>query len=352
MAQGRRYAGMYSKLSREKVLEAAIRHYHHGESLGAIGEGLGISGSYLGRLLKAAQERGDIRVHIASRTETEMAAELLRRYPALRRAEVVPRGETPEATARAIGMLAGSWLDSEIETDEERDPKQVWNVAIGGAWPHRFLVQEVGPHPNRVSVGPTALTPASGRMDRWSAPVLATWLAQRLDALTPGDRGPVPGERTGFLYDLTADPPRSSLAALRDWYAELGERPGYREMLAFWSRCDVVFVSAVGVDHAYKDVVDRLGVLGLNIDEMKARGAVALVANQFVNAAGELVPLADGVPSYEPAIPVDTIKKIARRELGWVALDAWGERAGGVLTALAGKLANMVMTDTSGARPI
>lgn len=347
MEKNRRFAGMNSKVSREQVLQAARRHFHHGESLGALAEGLGISPSHLGRLLKAAQDRGDIRVHIAARVETELSAELLRRYPGLRRADVVPRGETPEATARAIGGLAGAWLETEIETDEEREPKRIRNVAIGGAWPHRFLLQEIAPHPNRISVGPTALTPSAGRMDRWTAPVLAAWLAQRLDALTPGDRGAVRGERTGFLYNLTVDPPRSSLSALRDWYAELNERQEYGEMLGFWSRCDAVFVSVVGVDYIYKDVEQRLAALGLSAGEMKARGAVALVANQFVDGQGNLVPLADGVPTYEPAIPVDTLRAISRgigREPGWVVLDAWGRPAACTTSILNTHLANYIIS--------
>ncbi len=335
-------------MTRDQVLQAAVRHFHHGESVGSLAGNLGISPAHLGRLLKAAQERGDIRVHVRTRMETDLAAELLRRYPSLRRAEVVPSTGSPEATARAIGGLAGSWLDVEIETDEEREPKKIWNVAIGGAWPHRFLVDEVGPHPNRISVGPTALTPSMGRMDRWTAPVLASWLAQRLDALTPGDRGPGSEPRTGFLYNYTVDPPRSSLAALRDWYGELAERPGYREMLDFWARCDVVFVSVVGVDWIYDDVKNRLLALGTSLGELKERGAVAVVANQFIDKDGNLVPLAEGVPSYEPAIPVETLRALSQgvgQEQGWVVLDAWGKPGAAAVGLANSGLASALLAD-------
>lgn len=293
-------AGLASRISRRQVLDAARRYYDVGETQAEIAKDLGISASYLARLLKQAKDSGWVRVFIDTDRELELAAAIKAKYPHLRHVEVVPSGPTPEATARDIATAQAEWFNNLLDEDEERDEPMIKKVAIGGAWTHRLMVEQVVRRRNRVSVGPTALTPFRGKVARWNATTVATELALRLGALEPGQPGPEDPSRKGYLYNMSVDPPTDSLAALRDWFAQLQERPEYQEMLGFWSTCDVVFVSAVGIDHVYEDVRERLGKLGLSVEAMKERGAVAVMGNRFVDAQARTVPLAEGMVSYEP----------------------------------------------------
>lgn len=179
-------AGPSSRISRRKILEAARRFYLHGETQTAIAEDLGVSNSYLARLLKDAREQGWVKIIVDADRETELAAALMAKYPHLVHCEVVPSGPTPESTARAIGTAMAMWLDDLLDRDEESGDPQIWNVAIGGAWPHQFMVDQLVRRRNRISVGPTALTPNPGRMERHTAPMLAAKLADRWGALTAG----------------------------------------------------------------------------------------------------------------------------------------------------------------------
>lgn len=118
----------------------------------------------------------------------------------------------------------------------------------------------------------------------------------------------------------------------------------------FWDRCDLVFVGMIGVDSAYHDVRKRLADLGLSVDSMKERGAVALIANQFVDAEGKLVPLAEGVPSYEPSIPVELLME--RAESRQIVVDAWGEPSFGALPLLHEGIGDVLWADAAAAEHV
>lgn len=351
-------AGPSSRVARRDVLEAARRYYDAGETQAEIAKDLGISPSYLARLLKQAKDNGWVRVFIDTDREMELAAAIKEKYPHLRHVEVVPSGPTPEATARAIATAQAEWFNQLLDEDEASEKPKVWNVAIGGAWTHRLMVEQVVRRKNRISVGPTALTPFRGKVARWTPTTVATELALRLGALEPGQSGLAAASRTGYFYNLSVDPPTGSLSALRDWFAELRLRREYQEVAAFWDRCDVMFASAVGIDHLYQDARERLGVLGLSIEALKERGAVAVVANQFIDANGAPVPLSEHLDSLEPTFPFGRAAATPDRWCqGWRTLDLWGQlnssiEFGAALVAANGLFADSVtagaMTDEGG----
>ncbi|MBI4438191.1 hypothetical protein HY631_04535 [Candidatus Uhrbacteria bacterium] len=346
-------AGPSSRIPRRKVLEAARRFYLHGETQTAIAADLGVSNSYLARLLKDAREQGWVKIIVDSDRETELAAALMAKYPHLVHCEVVPTGSTPEDTARAIGTAMANWFDELLDRDEESADPQVRKVAIGGAWPHQFMVDAVVRRRNRVSVGPTALTPSPARMDRYTAPVVAAKLADRLGALGAGSATPPGSSRTGFLYSPTFKPPRDSLPALQRFFEDIKKDPDYRAMLDFWMDVDVAFLSVVAPQWRYSDVHDRLSALGLSTQNLIDRGATAVVANRFLDGNGRDVPLAEGVPSYEVAMPTEAIRAVMERHAasggrrGFVVLDAWGEPGVGGRTLLQAGVVNILLCDAS-----
>ncbi len=342
-------AGPSSKLSRRQILEAAHRHFVLGETQTAIAADLEISSGYMAKLLQHAREQGWVRVHVDVDAEIDLANRFRLRFPHLLHCQVVPTLTAREEAARALGTAMATWVDDLLDEDAQREPPRIWNVAIGGGMLQQAMLDPLVTRPNRLSVGPTALTPEGGRVARFTAPTLSAMLAMKWGALLPGHRQEPERRRKGFRYNLTVDPPRGSLSALRDWYAQLQERPGYREMLRFWENCDLVFVGIVGIDSAYHDVRQRLAELGLSVDAMKERGAIALVANQFVDVEGNLVPLAEGVPSYEPAIPVSLLRggvdaNSGRRRI--VVVEAWGAPAIGALPVFDAGLGTVVFADS------
>ncbi|NUQ16425.1 MAG: hypothetical protein HUU33_14020 [Flavobacteriales bacterium] len=334
MADRSRKPSSAQKISRNAVLQAARRHFIEGETQAAIAEDLGITAGYLARLLKGAREQGWVKIIVDSDRETELAAALMARYPHLVHCEVVPSGPTPEATARAIGTAMSMWFDDLLDRDEESGDPQIWKVAIGGAWPHQVLVDQVVRRKNRISVAPTALTPNPAKIERYTAPVVAAKLADRLGALSPANASGQEGERRGFLYSPTFRPPIGSLDELRTFFAEIENDPDYQVMLDFWRDTDVVFasVSSVRADGGYGDMRNRLASIGLSAQPLIDRGAVAVMSNRFLNADGDDVPLAVGMPpSYEVVIPTDAIRgaisgdRRGASRRGFVVLDAWGE---------------------------
>ena len=327
--------GPSSRLSRREILEAARRFYDLGHTKGDIAKDMGISGSYLARVLQRARDNGWIKIFIEDDRETELAAALRQRYPNLVHVEVVPSGSTPEDTARSIAMATATWFDDLLDRDEESGNPQIRNVAIGGSMVHGQFVQRIASRKNGISVGPTALTPTSAKVARFTAPMLAQQLAFRLGAISPGDAMPPPAERTGFLYSPSRlVPPAGPIEAIAQWWADVVTDADYLEMLQFWERLDIAFVSMVGTQWVYDDVRRKLESLGIRLEHLVKKGATALLANQFIRDDGSAVPLVPGVPSYEPAIPVETLRRLSHRATatdprsGFVVLDAWGERSG------------------------
>lgn len=206
---------------------------------------------------------------------------------------------------------------------------------------------------NRISVGPTALTPNPARIERYTAPVVAAKLADRLGALTPANTESQKEPRRGYLYSPTFKPPNGSLDELRRFFAELKDDPDYRAMLNFWMDIDVAFlsVSSVTPEGGYQDMRRRLEKLGMTTQDLIDRGATALVANRFLDDKGRDVPLAEGVPSYEVAMPTEAIRKTATKLVagstgGLVVLDAWGPPASPAHTRFELQTANVLLCDT------
>lgn len=313
--QKRPGAGPSSRITRRQVLLAAYRHYELGETQAFIADEMKISPSYLAKLLRQAKERGWIRVFIDVDREIELAAAIKAKYPHLKHVEVVPTGASAPETAKSLATAMAGWFNDLLDEDEEREQPLIERVAIGGAWTHRLMVDQVVSRPNRISVGPTTLTPFRGRVDRWTASTVATQLAERLGALTPGDAAPSGGQRKGYFYNLSVDPPDGPLSALRSWYAALEKRPDYGEMLSFWQSCDVAFLSVAGLESLYEDVTERLKALDTSLEKIKAKGAVAVLANQFIDMDGRVVLLSEGVRGYELAFPLEFLQTPKRSGL-------------------------------------
>lgn len=345
-------AGPASRISRGQILEAAERFYLHGHIQADIASDLGVSASYLARLLRQAREAGWVRIFVESDRETELAAALHNRYPLLAKVEVVQSCRDFRDTAAVLAKEAAHWLDHLLDDDQAaRDPK-IQRIAVGGSMVHQHLVERVGRRANRISVGPTALTPTPARVERFTSPIVAARLADRLGALSPGSPDPSGAERQGYLFCPTFKPPSDNAEALRRFFAELQTDPEYLEMLRFWKQVDVAFVSAVSVEARYDDVQGRLRNLGVSNQELIDKGATALFVNQYLNEQGDLVPILEGIPSYEVAMPLETLRAIAERRPGrhqrpgYVVMDAWGERGVGARAALANGLCNVLFADT------
>lgn len=340
--------GPTSRISRADILKAARRYYDLGESQTQIAAEMGISGGYLARLLKTAKESGWVRVFIDADRETELAIRMKAAFPHLEHVEVVKSSESPEAMAEAVATVTAAWFNDLLDRDDAREKREIWNVTIGGAMPHRLMVDQIVPRANRVSVGPTALTPSPARVERHTAPIVASLLALRLGALTPGAVTSDPARR-GFLYSPSAlRPPAGDIHALRAWYTALAEDSDFVEMTRFWNEADVVFLSGVSTSAIYGDVAGRLDRLGTSREAMEARGAVALIANQFVDATGNAVPLAEGVPAYEPAIPVEAMRQAVKRGRH-VVFDCWGRKAKLPVSIVSSGLCTVLVTDTENA---
>ena len=340
--------GPTSRIARADILKAARRYYDLGESQTQIAAEMGISGGYLARLLKAAKDSGWVRVFIDADRETELAIRMKTAFPNLEHVEVIKSSESPEAMAEAVATVSAAWFNELLDRDEARQDREVWNVAIGGAMPHRLMVDQIVPRANRISVGPTALTPTPARVERHTAPIVAGLLALRLGALTPGAVASAAARR-GFLYSPSAlCPPAGDIHALRAWYAALARNPDFVEMTRFWNEADVAFVSGVSTRAIYGDVAARLHQLGTSQEAMEARGAVALIANQFVDAWGTALPIAEGIPAYESAIPIVAMRQAVRRGR-MVVLDCWGRLGDLPGEIVASGLCNVFVTDTHNA---
>ncbi len=342
-------AGPSARVSRSEILKAARRFYLGGETQTQIAKDMGISPSYLARRLKKAVEDGWVRIYVDTDRQTELAAQIMEKYPHLVHVEVVPSGPTYQHTAWALGTAMARWLDDILDKDESTGDPLISNVAIGGGLVHQSMVEQLVRRKNRLSVGPTALTPQMGRVERFNAISLATTLALKWGALQSGSRDPE--ERAGYLYSGTVEPPGDSLEELRAWYQRLQMRPGYLDILRFWNQLDIVFIGAVDLDWRYKDVHDRLKRLGLSMQEMEDRGAVAMLGNRFVDAEGNEVSLAEGLPSYEPVMPTEAIQSAEKRyeeskgKRGFVVLDLWGEPGEKVVRLLQHMVVNVVFID-------
>lgn len=340
--------GPASRIARGDILKAARRYYDLGHSQSDIASDMGISPSYLARLLKSAKDAGWVRVFIDADRETELATRVKAAFPSLQHVEVVRSAESGMPTAEAIATAMAAWFNDHLDHDEALDEHRVWNVAIGGALPHRLLVDQIVPRRNRVSVGPTALTPSPVRVERHTAPHVAALLAHRLGALPAANEPGMSGPRRGFLFSPTLGrPPTAGVAALRTWHQALTADDDMQAMNAYWRGCDAFFVSSVSSGMLYKDVDSRLRALGVDPAELGHRGAVAMVANQFVNSQGEMVEIAPGVPSLEPVVTCDMLRACVARG-GTVVLDRWGE--GPVPSSLiASGICSVLFTDSQNA---
>jgi len=313
---------------------------------------MGISSSYLTRLMKKAKDDGFVRIYVDTDRETELAARLLEKYPHLVHVEVVPSGPTPEHTAQALGTVAADWLDDLLDEDEASASPSIENIAIGGSMVHESMVDQLARRKRTLNVGPTALTPQMGKTDRFTAVSLATALAMRWSVIGPGARTRANDRDVGWLYTATVEPPDNSLSSLEDWFDRLQINPDYLDILRFWNQIDIAFVSTVTPDWRYSDVHRRLQHLGLSTDELMNRGATALFANRFLDQHCIDIPLSDGILSYEPVIPTEVLRSAVSQSLEqnnpirFVVLDAFGTPGTASRYAVSSGLANVLFCDT------
>ena len=352
--------GSPSRISRRDILVAARRHYELGDTQASIAADMGISASYLARLLKEAEAAGWIKFIIEADRETELAAELLHKYPSLVHAEVV--ADPPDASMRAkltprdLGIAMAAWFNTLLDNDEEGGNPQIWNVAIGGSAAMTQMVERILPRPRRVSVGPTSLTPFAGRVERAPAPILALQLGVKLGALTPGERNPPAEDVHGHLYFGAYDVPRGTQREVERWFDELPNRPGFVDISRFWNDLDVAFVSAVPLTWRYSDLPERLKAVGASVEELAGKGGSVLFANRVLNEEGNDVHLSRGVPSYEPCVPTESLRACGARHResggrrGFVVLEAWGGPGRAAMPALRAGLANVLFCDATSAK--
>src|SRR5690606_29748717 len=113
--------GTPSRISRRAVLEAARRHYELGDTQAQIAADMGISGSYLARLLRQAKEAGWVRFVIEADRETELAAELMHKFPSLVHVEVIPDPPDPtirlKVMPRDLGIAMAGWFNNLLDND-------------------------------------------------------------------------------------------------------------------------------------------------------------------------------------------------------------------------------------------
>lgn len=320
-------SGSPSRVSRNQILQAARLLYDHGMKQGDIAEQMGISQSYLARLLDRARSLGWVRIYVDADRNTELAAAIRERYPVLRRVEVVPVSADASTTALAVATCMANWLNETLDRDEERDAPTLRRIAIGGSWPMRLMLDQLDPRPNRLHICPTALTPQLGRQDRFTAPMLATLLAFRFGALGPANVRP-PGSDAGHLYSGTFD--QGDFRSLGDLQAALRafeSRPAFAEIREFWEHADIAFISCVRADGPYPDVQRRLGLLGLDPADVLRAGR-ALVANRVLDQTGAEVQLGPDTPTYEPVFPTPVLRRMVAEDVPHqrhVVLEAWGE---------------------------
>ena len=344
-----------SRVSDGQILDAARRVYVEGELQKDVCKDLGISQGYLTKKLAEARERGWVRVFVDVEPQFQLASELRRAWPNLVDVLVVagvPETSTPAlrtaASHRMAAALAG-WLDRRLDDRAA----SVRCVAVGGGRPARGMVDQLVQRAGGVDVVPSALSPVGGATIRHSSPLVATLLAFRLGAL---GAEPPEGRHPGQLFDLRVEPPRGSIDGMRRWFAELAGREDFRRVREAWARSDVVFTGGApltlpsGESLLYPDVAGRLAELGLDGSAIRQRGARLVFANQFVDANGKAVPLASGVPSYEPSIPLDMLREAAADEERRVVLTAWGDLGGELAPVLRGELVNTLVCDETAAR--
>jgi DNA-binding transcriptional regulator LsrR (DeoR family) len=349
--------GPSSRLSKRDILRAAARHYVHDQTLAEIAKEFGLSASYLGRVMRTAKERGWIQVRLAADHEAELEAQLLTRFPQLKRVTVIPTQRTKEEGARLLGTDMATWFDGLLDADEEEPDPQIWNVAIGGGMAMTAMVDAMVPRTNRISVGPTALTPELGRMGRNTALSTSVELAWKLRATGPGDRVGLESTRRGYRYGGAVEPPETA-PELREWFARLPTRPGYAELLRFWSEVDVAFVGVTMPEWGYADTRARLAKLGTTPEDLIARGAVSSVANRLLDAHGNEVPIAPGIPSYEPVVPTQLLRAVVDKHArsagrtGFVVAEVWGDRSPAVRVPIEAGLVNALFVDERGAQTL
>lgn len=347
--------GPKSRLTKRQIMQAAARYYVQDEKLRDIADDLDITASYLGRVLKTAKERGWIQIRLAADHEAELEARLQARFPMLKHVTVVPSQPNKEEGARVLGTEMAIWFDALLDDDEASGDPQIWNVAIGGGMAMTAMVDAIVPRPNRISVGPTALTPELGQIERNTAGSNAVALAWKLRAMGPGDRVGLKPSRRGYRYGGTVDPPDTA-PELAAWFQRLPTRPGYADLLRFWSGLDVAFVGVTFPEWGYHETRARLTKLGSSPEDLKARGAVTSVANRLLDAQGKDVHVAPGIPSHEPAIPTELLRGVvAKHELsggrrGLVVAEVWGDRAPAARVPIETGLVNVLFVDDLGAR--
>lgn len=348
-------AGPSSRITRKHVLQAASRYYELGDTQSAIAKDMGISPSYLARLLQAAKENGWVRIFVDSDRETELAAELQSKFPQLMHVEVIPTAPSVEGAAQPPGTVAAAWFNDLLDKDEENGDPQILLVAVGASVVQQYMVEQVVRRQNRISVGPTSLTPSPAKLTRLTAPIVATKLADRLGALSPLLGGPAGKDRQGYLYCPTLVPPRNNLSALRAWFRDMRQDPEYLDMLRFWNQVDIAFVGVATLDHFQGEMKDRLRELGVSFDSLIERGARVLFVNRFLDENGNDVPLIEGVTSYDVVMPTEAIKAVVSRHepshgrRGYVMLSAWGKQGEAAAPVIRAGLANVLLCDAGAA---
>lgn len=310
---------MHRPRSAELVIEAAWRYFHEDQNQNEIADALGLSRGTVVNYLAEARAKQFVRVSLQPDVFREVhLARQLREALGLADVYVVPRhaGMTDRDALKRVARAAGDWLPGVLEPGDVLGVswgETVYEVSLAVPNTRRevTVVQLVGSYPSPLG---------------FAAETCSSNIAQRLEALCINLNVPLLVSSAELADQLRAEP---AIAA------QLAAARGCNKTLFAAGTCTM------------DSHVVKLGVVTPEqLQEVRDRGAEAVIGGQFIDARGR--PVQMDVQRRMLSVELDQMKD---KEMG-ILVSVGVDRARSTLAAIRGRFATHLIACSDTARAL
>lgn len=313
-----------SQVSRDKLLvECSRLYYESKESKTVIATRLSLSGMQVTRLLREAERRGIVQIHVKSIPNLETLADKLASTYKLVAAKVVEPSDEYEVLKVRLGEAAAMLLEAQISL--RATPK----VGVGGGSTIYETVERM-PHKTRqISIYPMALVGRAPPISYYDSTYIATALYLKSRPMA-----------TAFVIGVPPLP-RSIKAAQSFAKYLIKNIPEIGEVMEGAKSVDVAVVGLGGI-LPYDNVATLMARAGLGTEQLRRANAAGGINYNYYDAHGKQIG------EFFLTVGVSDLRHLSSDSSRFIALVAGGaHKQQAIAIAVKTKMVNALVTDAN-----
>jgi DNA-binding transcriptional regulator LsrR (DeoR family) len=318
-----------------RLLRAARLYFREDKSKTEIANLLHTSPTHIERMIKRALDQGIVQIVYSPPRLEDRELQLMKRFPCLQEAIVVPSEQKPQVQRQSLGKAAALYFEAKVT-------EGVTHFALGGGWTLLEMALAVPEREREITLCPAGLLGRGPKIELIDPAVIVHLLWGK--CVRKSDRTPC---ATAYCATVLPFEESASLEAIRQENAQFLSRSKVREVHD-QMRAAEVLLAGVGslVDREYQNanpltLAKMVSEMGKPMEQLRQEGAVGDLAYAFFDAYGRTRPEWD----FFISIGINDLRRMAaRQDKRVVAIGAWF-KVDAVRAVLIGELCNALIID-------